>query len=312
MSWIHIFSQFTSEALLIEASGLFLLLCLYTAFWILRKRRYGAVEADLPSGPVKAYLNELIFNTEQLRAQLFGLMASKDIGNFVPQNRGGLSPMGGASPGGPLSADAQSQIELLQLKINDQTKQIATLTQEKADIEKTASEASASAAANAGNSGDSQALKDLQGKYAELENRLQEYSVIEDDLVNLGRLMRENTKLKELLTEKGIPLPNMATGPLRMDAPVSAPPPPPDPKVEAVVDAITAQMSAAQEPQSAPTPAAPTPAAPTPAAPAAPAGAAGATAAPATPAPPPAAPNPPGAPPPETDLVEEFEKLLDN
>ena len=115
--------------------------------------------------------------------------------------------MGGASPGGPLSADAQSQIELLQLKINDQTKQIATLTQEKADIEKTASEASASGAANAGNSGDSQALKDLQGKYAELENRLQEYSVIEDDLVNLGRLMRENTKLKELLTEKGIPLP---------------------------------------------------------------------------------------------------------
>ena len=77
-SWLYIYSQFTSEALLFESLIIFLILCAYLAFWILRKRRYGSVDTELPVGPVKSYLNELISQTEQLRAQLFGLFSSTD------------------------------------------------------------------------------------------------------------------------------------------------------------------------------------------------------------------------------------------
>src|SRR5689334_392111 len=89
-SWVYILSQFTPEALLFEALIIVLLCCGYTVFWILRKRRFGIVESNLPSGPVKAYLNELIANAEQLRNQLFGILSNspplpqvkKSIENF--------------------------------------------------------------------------------------------------------------------------------------------------------------------------------------------------------------------------------------
>src|SRR5689334_2552322 len=88
-SWLYLFSEFTPEALLFEALIIFLLCAIYAAFWILRKRRFGVVETQLPAGPVKEYLNELIFNAEQLRAQLFGLLAQTQ----TPQNKGLLNSL---------------------------------------------------------------------------------------------------------------------------------------------------------------------------------------------------------------------------
>src|SRR4051794_22154445 len=75
-SWIYVFAQFTPEALLFEALVIFFLICGYTTFWVLKKRRYGVIESALPAGPVKSYLNELIGNAEQLRIQLFGLLSA--------------------------------------------------------------------------------------------------------------------------------------------------------------------------------------------------------------------------------------------
>jgi hypothetical protein len=319
ISWIHVLAQFTPEALIIEAGGIFILICAYTAFWILRKRKYGSIETDLPSGPVKAYLNELIFSAEQLRAQLFGLNASKDAPHFTSKNH----PPMGISAGHGLSAgtsstgipsDAQSQIELLQLKINDQAQQINTLTQEKTEADQ-----------KVGTSGgaDAEAFKQLQARAAELESKLQEYSVIEDDLVNLSKLMRENKEMKAKLEQQPGSSSAGATPPQSPAASVA-----PDP----VADEVVKELSALKETVDATTaaaevappiaeasppapaqkvdtqPAAPIPAEPAASVPAQAAPGSGATTEQATPSQA-AAPASPEASP-DTDLVEEFEKML--
>ncbi len=322
ISWIHVLAQFTPEALIIEAGGIFILICAYTAFWILRKRKYGSIETDLPSGPVKAYLNELIFSAEQLRAQLFGLNASKDAPHLTSQNHPpmGISARHGISAGTPsagISSDAQSQIELLQLKINDQAQQINTLTQEKTEAEQKA---------GTGGGADAEAFKQLQARAAELESKLQEYSVIEDDLVNLSKLMRENKEMKAKLEQQPGSSSAGATPPQSPVASVM-----PDPVADEVVkelsalketvDATTAaadvapSITEASPPAAkvdtqpaAPIPAAPIPAAPAPSVPAQAAPASGATTEQAAPSQA-AAPASPEASP-DTDLVEEFEKML--
>src|SRR5436309_104433 len=74
-AWIYLFSKFTSEALLLETLFISLLVAGYAAFWILRKRRFGAIRAaDVPAPLVKAYLSELIGDAKVLRTQLFGLL----------------------------------------------------------------------------------------------------------------------------------------------------------------------------------------------------------------------------------------------
>ena len=296
MSWIHILAAFTPEALLLEAGGIFLLLCAYAAFWILRKRRYGAIETDLPSGPVKAYLNELIFNAEQLRAQLFGITASKDVRAFSPQTKGLVGAAQAPSPastGASLGIDAQNQLDLLQLKINEQANQIDTLTQEKAEaVQQAAAAASNGAAAGGRNtdSGNDEAMRELKAKAADLENKLLEYSVIEDDLANLSKLMKENIELKAKLA--GQPAPQNASAGAA-------------PNVDEVIHALSAQ----EEPTQPSAPAAAT-ATTAPAPVPAPVPAPATTAAQTTPNSSPALDATHSDLPPEGDLVEEFEKML--
>ncbi len=317
ISWIHVLAQFTPEALIIEAGGIFILICAYAAFWILRKRKYGSIETDLPSGPVKAYLNELIFSAEQLRAQLFGLNASKDAPHFTSHNH---PPMGisvghgisAATPSAGISSDAQSQIELLQLKINDQAQQINALTQAKAEAEQKA---------DTGGGADAEAFKQLQARATELESKLQEYSVIEDDLVNLSKLMRENKEMKAKLDQQSGSSSAGAAPPQSPAASVT-----PDP----VADEVIKELSALKETVEATTaaadvapsiveasppaskvdtqPATPISAAPVPSEPTEPAPASGATTEQVAPTQAAAQASP--ETPPDTDLVEEFEKML--
>ena len=207
-SWVYIFSKFTTEALLFESLLIFLLCCGYAAFWVLRKRRYGSIDTDLPSGPVKSYLNELISNTEQLRLQLFGLLASSDFtpaqtARFV-ENQGNQTAQLPQLNLRAVSPSANSQdLSALENKVSDQSRTIERLTGEKAALEKTLADMAAtqSGLEGAGTAG-------LQDTIQELQSRLQEYSVIEDDLANLKRLQRENALLKQSLAQNGIPTPN--------------------------------------------------------------------------------------------------------
>ncbi len=204
-SWVYLFSKFTSEALLFEALVICVLTGSYAAFWVIRKRRYGAADIQVPAGAVKYYLNDLIVNAEQLRLQLFGLLADKSA-TPTPSLVG-------------ISADPNLAKRLLEFeaKITEQAKALETITKEKLQIEKDL----ASARANPGQPGtdaqdptQKQASAAMLKKITELEGKLAEYSVIEDDLANLKRLQQENAQLKEALTSKGGALP-----------PVPAPPP---------------------------------------------------------------------------------------
>jgi hypothetical protein len=211
-SWIYLFAKFTPEALLFEAFAIFLLCCGYTAFWVLRKRRFGSVEDELPSGPVRVYLNELIANAEQLRLQLFGLL-------------GGPAHLMGSLGG----VDPTQKLKGLEEKMSQQAKALEALASEKAKMESELASARAnnqiSAPSGGGGGGDTSALE---ARIKELESRLAEYAVIEDDLANLKRLQQENAQLKASLEGKGVSAPVSSAPPPEpapTPEPVAAPPP---------------------------------------------------------------------------------------
>jgi hypothetical protein len=220
-SWVYIFSKFTSEALLLELLIIFLLCCGYTAFWVLRKRRYGAVDSDVPSGPVKTYLNELIGNAEQIRLQLFGLLSGMDTSSSSHLYR--LVGLPGSPNADAIAADPEiaKKLTALETKLMEQLKAMESLASDKARLERDLTEAKAGAGsvgssesnASTGSQGDAGTDVKLQQKIQDLENRLAEYNVIEDDLANLKRLQQENSLLKSTLNSKGIAIPTPGSNP---------------------------------------------------------------------------------------------------
>ncbi len=205
-SWVYLFSQFTPEALLFETLIIFLLCCGYTAFWILKKRKYGVIDNDLPSGPVQSYLNELIGTAEQLRLQLFGLLAPTDYSARqykVPSDA---------------TRTPDPNLLALEAKLQEQTKAFAALTAEKNQLVKNLAELKSQSAGNSqGNPKEADPV--VVKKMQDMESRLAEYSVIEDDLANLKRLQQENIALKAALTAKGIPIPIVETPSFGASAP---------------------------------------------------------------------------------------------
>lgn len=328
-SWVYLFSKFTPEALLFEALLILILVTGYAAFWVLRKRRYGSVKNALPSGPVQAYLNELILSAEQLRAQLFGLLGNQNpdllkhpgfgIGTGMGAGAGPslqsllTPPAAGAVSAGITDPEVQKKVQALEARMVEQTRALETLVSDKSRLE-TELVTAKSAAANVSSSmpsfggGDSSAADAaLQKRVAELEARLAEYNVIEDDLANLKRLQQENTLLKSQLNQAGItpasvtpgaspaaPAPAAAATPAEADAAPTAEPP-----VEAPSTPEIAAVDAPSDPPSGATAA--DPAAPPTPAESAPAAAAAADS---------PAVSPEEANKTDADLVAEFEKML--
>ncbi|MCM2321980.1 MAG: hypothetical protein NDJ90_01825 [Oligoflexia bacterium] len=216
-SWVYVFSRFTAEALLFEALLIFLLCGGYAAFWVLRKRRLGALEAanEVPAGVVKGYLNELIHDAEQLRAQLFGLLAASGIQIAMPQQ-----PLQGVSinvaPGLTNDPEALKKMAILELKMIEQAKAMEAVMTDKAKVEQELALARAKGT-GAPSAGGNTEIGKLQEKIHQLEGRLAEYSVIEDDLANLKRLQQENAQLRASLGQ------NAPSGAVAAAAPTPAP-----------------------------------------------------------------------------------------
>ena len=314
--WVYVFSKFTQEALVFEALFIFSLICGYAAFWILRKRRLGAIDENpVPVGLVKVYLNTLINEAETLRAQLFGLLSASGHSALLqgmPQRAALTAPPAGA--GVSMDPALLGRLAELETKIADQSKTMDAVLAEKMRIEAEL----AKAKLGGGGGGDSE----LKARLQELEARLAEYSVIEDDLANLKRLQQENAQLKAMLAGAGgaaavaaaapAPAPSAAPAAEPPMAAASEPEPaPPAAEAAPVTDDALAALAAAAEPApeaplEAPAPPEPSPMAmmdatpePAPAAEAAPA---------AEPAPAAAAEGGGG----DQDLVAEFEKMLNS
>ncbi len=340
-SWVYVFSRFTPEALLIEAVVILTLVCGYTAFWVLRKRRYGSVGQEVPSTVVKTYLNELITEAELIRSQLFGLLAGSGVPTGAAHGTGAsptLAMLSGAAQAGAsataISAAVANDPELakkfstLELKVLEQARAMETLLTEKSKLEKELGDArlAGAAAGGGGAGGDAAAMAKLTEKIRQLESRLAEYSIIEDDLANLKKLQQENAQLKAALSQQvGTGAAAAAAAPVVAAAAAVAAEPAPAAEPAAAAEPVLAAAPAAEP---APAPALEADPAPAPAPAAEPAGAldAIATAEPnfeglvnqveqslqpalSEAAPAPAAPAP-TAEKSDADLVAEFEKML--
>lgn len=241
-SWVYLFSKFTSEALLFEAGIIFLLSLGYAAFWILRKRKLGVIENTVPRGVVKDYLNELIGDAEELRAQLFGLLAARGTSSATaaalqalrhePSLEMPTSPAAATAASSTSAVDPEvlKKVAILEAKITEQTRAIEGILAEKAQIERdlAAARAQGSSAASGAGSSDAE-LQSLREKIQSLEGRLAEYSVIEDDLANLKRLQQENAQLKSTLAsmQGGATATKAASTPTQAPAPAPVPEPAP-------------------------------------------------------------------------------------
>jgi uncharacterized coiled-coil protein SlyX len=120
----------------------------------------------------------------------------------------------------------------LETKIADQSKTMDAVLAEKMRIE---AELAKAKLGGGGGGGDSE----LKARLQELEARLAEYSVIEDDLANLKRLQQENAQLKAMLAGAGGAAAVAAAAPAPAPAPSAAP-------------AAEPPMAAASEPEPAP------------------------------------------------------------
>jgi hypothetical protein len=273
-SWVYIFSKFTPEALLFETFGICILAGSYAAFWILKKRRLGALGEDEQTSVVRTYMDELIAEAEAMRSQLFGMLGHGTV------TAGGPTLSHATAPATPAQAPVASgtpandpmlvaKIAEMEAKMSEQTRAMQALVGDKARVEQELTQAKAQAAGAPAAGGDNSANADLLAKIHVLEGKLAEYSVIEDDLANLKRLQQENTQLKAMLAGRSEGSAPAAADPA--PAPAAAP--------AAAAPAAPAAAASAPEAQAA----APTPAPAAAAAPAAQAPAPAAEAAPAAP-----------------------------
>ncbi|OFZ18010.1 MAG: hypothetical protein A2X94_04480 [Bdellovibrionales bacterium GWB1_55_8] len=205
-SWVHVFSSFTPEALLFEALLISILMAGYAVFWVLRKRRLGSVDQVVPTGVVKIYLNDLILDAERMRAQLFGLLSGTEgarlqnqgqMQGMTPQQMAALANLASVQMGAG-DPEASQRLALLESQMMQQTAALDSVMAEKKRLESELAGARASGGKTSGGENDSVVLE-LQNKLRSLENKLAEYSVIEDDLANLKRLQQENAQLRSAL-----------------------------------------------------------------------------------------------------------------
>lgn len=189
-SWIYFFSKFTDEAIVFEMLAFFILVASYAAYYLIRKRHLREADQLIPLSALREYLDNNILETNEFRIALFGealKVADPDSTN----------PGTYVSPTDPA---AQKKVAELQIQLEAQMKLIEELKTQKEQIETqvaaggaTASDGGAAPQVNGAE------LDEVRNKLKAAEDRLAEYSVIEDDLANLKRLQQENAKLKAQL-----------------------------------------------------------------------------------------------------------------
>jgi hypothetical protein len=254
-SWVYIFSKFTPEALLFEGLIICVLCSGYAAFWVLKKRRLGVAQTAVPASVVKTYLTALINDAEQMRSQLFGLLKSAGVAmpsamiNQAIQAEALAAAMEQASAAGTGAVDPNlvKKVALLEGQMAEQNKAMQSLLTEKQKIEAELKAARGNAKAAPAPSGDA-AVAELQKQMQLLQSKLDEYSVIEDDLANLKRLQQENAQLKAALGGAPVPAAAPAEAPAETaqaesaEAPEAAPAEAPAATTEAAASAVEADI----------------------------------------------------------------------
>jgi hypothetical protein len=245
-AWISLISHFSEELLIFELLLFFALLSGFCLLVISRKRRYPEASVVVPAQVFQASIDQLIGEAESLREQLFGEGLPKNpraprptvtlvttSGANTEENPAqpdvNIAPTGASTNAAPARVAAADSHTAHVAEIEALRAQVAKLQAENAAL---ASQKSSSAVGTVPNQGmDSGAIKaaegstekDLLEKIRVLEERLEEYSVIEDDLANLKRLQQENAQLRAQLEAMGGAKPG-ATASATAAAPTTATP----------------------------------------------------------------------------------------
>lgn len=203
-SLVYFYSKFTEEFLLLGAAGVFTLLSIYCYHWVIQKRRLGVARAQIPSTVVKSYLNQLINEAEFVRKQLFGMTdgpsAYAPTGNF---STGATFTAPSAEGNQSISPDLLARVNALEVQLKEKEGLVVNINIEKLKLLDEIERLKAGGATAAPASANPAAQEQLAQKIKNLEARLEEYALFEEDLANLKRLQQENTQLKKKLTDLG-------------------------------------------------------------------------------------------------------------
>jgi HPt (histidine-containing phosphotransfer) domain-containing protein len=227
-SFIYIYSRFTEELLLLSAAGIFALLSAYCYYWVIRKRRLGAARNEIPATVVKAYLGQLINEAQFVRTQLFGIAQANLPGAAEAH---ASSPLPGLDPLAPtgISGDLSDRLRALQSQLSEKESLVVNINIEKTklleELENLRQNQHAIQSASS-----SSGSEDMAKTIKTLQERLEEYSLFEEDLANLKRLQQENTNLKKRIEEMTgtPPEPKIAAVPASVPTP---PPTSPEPSI---------------------------------------------------------------------------------
>lgn len=195
-----VFSKFSEE--LIAAQLALLLVCTGTALYLLLVRKKKKESAEwVPAAIVRAYLDRVQAEEREVRMKLFGeLSATYGIPNPT------TAPLAAALGTTVSDPSLLRELEALraQLALSDQRviefdRNMNALKAEKAALEQRLKElaAGAGSAGAAGAGPGSPEFVALQKEAQDLKEKLQEYSVIEDDLANLKKFQKENEQLRQ-------------------------------------------------------------------------------------------------------------------
>ncbi|MFZ8932611.1 MAG: hypothetical protein ACO20H_13095 [Bacteriovoracaceae bacterium] len=222
----------TGDILLISIILTTFVLVIFMGIWAHNRRKFQNLSHQIPASVVKNYLDTIIQNSTSLKDSLFrggGL----EIGQGIPS----VKPVQDLSSGGVDSSLLQEQLNQKLAEISSIKGQLSEKDQAIIDLEKKLQEAQA--LASSGDSGEQiQALTSEKDQLAselkaaqdalaaaseaggddseikgqlesvtkerdDLQDRLGEYAIIEEDLADLKRLQKENKELKDQLAGGG-------------------------------------------------------------------------------------------------------------
>lgn len=181
-----IITKFSDELIAAQFAAMCISLSLAIYWMLIRKKKKESSEW-VSSALVRAYLDRVRAEEREIRIKLFG----EDAG--VPVM---VTPMHGLAGASSAEADAlRAQLMMSDQKTRDLEKLMASLNAEKAAMELKLKNAPAAGTAN--NAANDAAMAALKQQLSDLQAKLDEYGVIEDDLANLKKIQKENEQLKQ-------------------------------------------------------------------------------------------------------------------
>ncbi len=207
----------STHFLVIGASSLFFIGLAFIALWVYNRQKFQNLKHQIPASVVHSYLDSIIQNSTALKSNLFrGLAGEAPVDIISPKVVPTSQLVGGEVKQGGVSVEELNQknahIATLKSQLADKTQVISDL---EAKIEELLSQQQTQQQALASTTEvDSQQTAALTAQLSqvtqerdEYKARLDEYSIIEDDLAQLKRLQEENEHLKRSLQAGSAPMP---------------------------------------------------------------------------------------------------------